>query len=61
MDSPDRTEIENTGVAPKNDAEAAIITPVQPALYTAVVRGNVDTTGVGVVEIYNVPRSSAGQ
>lgn len=60
-DSPDRAEIESTGIAPKNDAEAAVVMAVQPALYTAIVRGKGDTTGVGVVEIYNVPRSSPAQ
>lgn len=57
-DSPDRAEIEAAGIAPKNDAEAAIVLPVQPAQYTAIVRGKNQSSGVGVVEIYNVPRSS---
>lgn len=57
-DSPDRAEIENSGIAPKNDAESAVVLAVQPAQYTAIVRGKSQATGVGVVEIYNVPRSS---
>lgn len=60
-DSSDRAEIESTGLAPKNDAEAALILNVQPADYTAIVRGKDGGVGVGVVEIYNVPRAGAGQ
>jgi hypothetical protein len=52
--SPDRTEIENTGAAPKNDFESAIILSLPPAQYTAIVRGNANKTGTAVVEIYNV-------
>jgi hypothetical protein len=53
-DSPDRMEIEETGAAPKNDLESAVILTLPPAQYTAIVRGTNNTTGIGVVEIYNV-------
>ena len=53
-DSEQREEIEATGIPPSNDAEAAIIRGVTPAPYTAIVRGANDTTGIGLVEVYNV-------
>lgn len=49
-----RTEIENSGVAPTNDLESAIIATLPPANYTAVVRGDQNTTGIGVVEVYDL-------
>ena len=36
------------------DPEAAILTTLNPGLYTAIVRGKDDTTGVGLVEVYAV-------
>lgn len=49
-----QTEIQNTGLAPTNDAESAILTSLTPGAYTAVVRGDNNTTGVAVVELYNL-------
>lgn len=45
-------EIEETTIPPSNDREAAIVTSLPPAAYTAIVRGVNDTTGVAVVEAY---------
>ncbi|MDQ3626813.1 MAG: hypothetical protein M3372_06755, partial [Verrucomicrobiota bacterium] len=42
-DSPRRSEIENSGVAPTNDVESAVLLDVTPAPYTAIVRGVNDT------------------
>ena len=47
-------EIRNTGVAPTDDREAAIAAIVQPGSYTAVLRGAGDTTGVGLIEVYDL-------
>lgn len=52
-DSPNRTEIEATGIPPSNDLESAILRPVAPAGYTAILRGKTGT-GIAVVEIYNI-------
>jgi streptogramin lyase len=49
-----QTEIQDTGLAPTNDAESAILANLTPGAYTAVVRGNNNTTGVAVVEVYNL-------
>lgn len=48
------SEIEATGVAPSNDLESAIVATLPPGAYTAIVRGNSDGTGVGLVEAYDL-------
>jgi len=52
--SDQEAEITATGMAPENDNEAAIVTTLSPALYSAVVRGVSNTTGVALVEIYSL-------
>jgi hypothetical protein len=52
-DSPERAEIEATGIPPSNDLESAILKPVSPAGYTAILRGKTGF-GIAVVEIYNL-------
>jgi streptogramin lyase len=49
-----QAEIQATGLAPGNDAESAILANLTPGAYTAIVRGNNATTGVAVVEVYNI-------
>jgi hypothetical protein len=46
--------IQNFGFAPPQDTEAAILATLQPGNYTAIVRGKNDTTGVALVEVYNL-------
>jgi hypothetical protein len=48
------TEIIQSGVAPANDLESALIEtlPANNAAYTAIVRGVNNTTGIAVVEVY---------
>ena len=48
-------EIEGTGIPPSNDLDAAIVTSLPPAAYTAVVSGVNGSTGVGLVEVYALP------
>jgi hypothetical protein len=50
-----RTEIEASNLAPGHDEEAALIQTLPPGAYTAIVRGSGRTTGVGLVEVYNIP------
>lgn len=47
--------IEQTGMAPTNDREAAIISVLPSGAYTAIVRGVNNGTGVGLIEVYNLP------
>ena len=54
MLSPNKQAIIDSGLAPTNDAESAIIRTLTPANYTAIVRGVNDTTGIAVVEAYGL-------
>ena len=45
---------EDTGIAPTNDLEACIEISLDPGAYTAILRGNNDGVGVGLVEIYDL-------
>ena len=47
-------EIIATGRAPSNDLESAIVADLIPGAYTAILAGNAGTTGVGLVEIYDL-------
>jgi hypothetical protein len=47
-------DILDSGYAPTNLSESAIIAHLPPGNYTAIVRGVNDTTGVGLVEIYDL-------
>jgi uncharacterized delta-60 repeat protein len=46
------SEIRSTEAAPTDDREAAILSVLQPGNYTAVVRGQNNTTGIALVEFY---------
>jgi Cysteine-rich secretory protein family/SdrD B-like domain len=52
--STQQTAILETGVAPTRDAESAIVTSFPPGSYTAIVRGANGTTGIAVVEVYQL-------
>ena len=47
-------EIAATGLAPSDDRESAIVRELAPGAYTAITRGVGDTTGVGLVEAYDI-------
>ena len=47
-------DIRNSGLAPGNRSESAIIATLPPGNYTAIVHGVNDTTGVGLVEVYDL-------
>jgi hypothetical protein len=49
-----QADIEATGLAPNDDRESTILMTLTPDSYTAIVRGKNDTTGVALVEVYNV-------
>jgi len=60
-DNPEMADIEETGLAPSNDLESAIIETLDPGLYTAVVKGENGATGVGLVEAYDLDLSVTSQ
>ena len=47
-------EIIATGIPPSDDKESAIVGTLAPGNYTAIVRGVNNTTGVALVEVYNL-------
>ncbi|MEY2562100.1 MAG: hypothetical protein QOH88_293, partial [Verrucomicrobiota bacterium] len=49
-----QTEIEQSGLAPANNREAAIIGNFAPGQYTVILRGKNDTSGLGLVEAYKL-------
>jgi hypothetical protein len=49
--------IDSAGLAPANDTEAAIIMSLPPGSYTAILTGANGTTGVGLIEIYDLDSS----
>jgi len=46
--------IADSGFAPANDSEAAIASTLAPGNYTAIVSGKSNTTGVSLVEVYEL-------
>ena len=52
-----RGEVLATGLAPSNEYEAAIVATLQPGAYSAVLRGSGGTTGIAVVEAYDLSAS----
>lgn len=53
-DATQAQQIQATGVAPTDPRESALIATLNPGNYTAVLRGKNDTTGVALVEVYNL-------
>ena len=54
-----QSAITATGLAPPNDLEPAILHTFAPGNYTGIVRGKNNTTGVGLIEAYDVDQSPA--
>ena len=54
QEAPNRQEIVDSSIAPKDDREAAILMTVNPGAYTAIVSGTGGATGVGLVEAYDL-------
>jgi hypothetical protein len=53
-----QAEIQATGLAPTNNLESAIVATLAPGDYTAILRGKNGTTGIGLVEIYDLAPNS---
>ena len=48
----------DNSLAPTDDLESAIVMTLDPGAYTVIVRGLADTTGVGLVEAYDIDGST---
>jgi len=61
-DSTQRPFIEASGIPPKNDLESAIDwTFFTPESFTAIIRGKGNTTGVGLIEVYDLNPDSGSR
>jgi hypothetical protein len=56
--SPDVAEIMNSGLAPTNDKESAIVANLAPGNYTVTLAGRNAVTGNGLVEVYDLAAGS---
>jgi serine protease AprX len=45
------------GIPPNNDLESAIDATLDPGAYTAIIRGNLSTSGVALIEVYDLDQS----
>jgi uncharacterized Zn-binding protein involved in type VI secretion len=54
MNAPNKQEIINSGLAPSNNLESAILTSLSPGNYTAIVHGVNNGTGIALVEGYDL-------
>ena len=54
MDSPDRQQIIDSTIPPTDDNEAAIVAALAPGNYTAILRGLGSSSGIGIVEVYDL-------
>ena len=55
------SEIAATGLAPSNDSEAAITATLIPGSYTAILSGVNNTTGIGLIEVYDLDQGDTSQ
>jgi hypothetical protein len=53
-----QAEVEATTIPPTDPLESAVVRSLTPGAYTAIVRGKGDTTGIGVVEAYDLDRTA---
>jgi hypothetical protein len=54
MSAPNRQAIIDSGLAPSNNLESAILTSLSPGSYTAIVRWVNNGTGIALVEVYDL-------
>jgi hypothetical protein len=52
--STQEAEIQQTGLAPTDDRESAIVKRLAPGNYTAIIRGADGSSGIGLVELYDL-------
>jgi hypothetical protein len=56
-----QAEIQATGIPPSDDRESALLITLAPGSYTAIEKGKNDTTGIGVVEVYDLDPAAPAQ
>jgi hypothetical protein len=53
--------LRDANLAPSNDLESAILASLAPGAYTAILRGNGNATGIGLVEVYDLQTSASSK
>jgi hypothetical protein len=53
--------LRDANLAPSNDLESAILAALAPGAYTAILRGNGNATGIGLVEVYDLQTSASSK
>ncbi len=53
--------LRDANLAPTNDLESAILATLAPGAYTAIVRGNGNGTGIGLVEVYDLQTTATSK
>jgi hypothetical protein len=56
-----RTQIEGTLFQPTDDREPVIVASLPPAAYTAILTGKNQTTGIGLIEIYDRDQTAGAE
>jgi hypothetical protein len=59
--SPQKAQIQASGLAPKDSREPAIIATLHEGAYTTVIRGKNNTTGIALGEIYALPPNNGSE
>ena len=54
-------DITDNRLAPPNDLESAIVATLQPGTYSVIIRDQGNSTGVGLLEVYDVDRTSTSR
>jgi hypothetical protein len=54
-------QIKATGIPPTNDLEAAIDAILSPGAYTGIIRGNGGSTGIGLIEVYDLDTAATAK
>jgi hypothetical protein len=57
-DAVSAAELEANQIAPSHGLESAIVATLEPGTYTATVRGNNGSPGIGLVELYDLSRAA---
>lgn len=52
--STQESEIQQTGLAPTDNRESALLATLPPGAYTAILRGAKESSGIGLVEVYEL-------
>jgi hypothetical protein len=59
--STQESDIQQSGLAPSDNRESAILTTLRQGAYTTVIRGANGATGVGLIEVYDLQSTNASE